>query len=207
MDCPLLTVSGQGTGDFIDLLKKLGLSDAFLRTYPVPKLVEWGWLRPQHRIVFPTAYFSGGSMESHVLQVRAATQEPLYGELWDSEYFCEGESDPMWFLHPFFTPKSKAGQLLQSNSIAVGLPPLPTEIEQDNGNRVAPYVDYYFAWQAYALLDVIRAADRFGHFVMDTPDVKIQVESLVRSTDMPTWNPHRYLDDSENWGGYAEVMT
>jgi hypothetical protein len=127
--------------------------------------------------------------------------------LWESQWFCDSEKDPMWFIHPFFNAESTAGQLLNQNSIKTGLPEVPRPVEMANGQFVSPYADYYFPWQAFALLDVIRAADRFQHFVMDTPDVQLQVESLTRLTKIPSWNPHEYLDLENHWGGHAEVMT
>ena len=109
MGCPLMMACGDGRGDFVDWLKKLGISDSFLRTYPVSKLVEWGWLQPQNRIIFPAPYFPDGSWEAEERWPGAAKQDPTLSELWDSQCFCEGEDDPMWFIHPFFTLPSKAG--------------------------------------------------------------------------------------------------
>lgn len=207
MDSPLLMAMGDGSGDFVRWLKKVGIDDNFLRVYPLSRLVEWGWLRPQYRIVFPEVYFSDGSIEAQMLSREAVKNDPTVSELWDITCFNVGEEDPMWFIHPFFTPQSKAGQLLNQNSTKSGLPEIPPPIEMANGTAVSPYADYFYPWQAFALLDVIRAADRFGHFVMDTPDVQTQVESLTRSTKTPTWNPHKYLEAQDQWGGLAEVMT
>ena len=207
MGCPLMMACGDGRGDFVDWLKKLGLSDSFLRTYPVSKLVEWGWLRPQSRVIFPAPYFPDGSWEAEERWRDAAKQDSTLSELWDSQYFCDGEDDPMWFIHPFFTPPSKAGQLLKLNSAQAGLPAMPAQIELANGVSVSPYADYFFPWQAYALIDVIRASDCYRHFVMDTPDVQERVESLVRLTKTSSWEPHKYLDSQAHWGGHADVMT
>lgn len=207
MNCPLMMAYGDGRGDFVDWLKKLGVSDIFLRTYPLSKLVEWGWLRPQYRVVFPEIYFSDGSRKADELLREEASKNLALSELWESQWFCDSEKDPMWFIHPFFNAESTAGQLLNQNSIKTGLPEVPRPVEMANGQFVSPYADYYFPWQAFALLDVIRAADRFQHFVMDTPDVQLQVESLTRLTKIPSWNPHEYLDLENHWGGHAEVMT
>lgn len=207
MNCPLMMAYGDGKGDFVDWLKKLGVSDIFLRTYPLSKLVEWGWLRPQYRVVFPEVYFSDGSRKADELLREDASKNPALSELCESQWFCYSEKDPMWFIHPFFNAESTAGQLLNQNSIKTGLPEVPRPIEMANGQFVSPYADYYFPWQAFALLDVIRAADRFQHFVMDTPDVQLQVESLTRLTKIPSWNPHEYLELENRWGGHAEVMT
>lgn len=207
MNCPLMMAYGDGKGDFVDWLKKLGVSDIFLRTYPLSRLVEWGWLRPQYRVVFPEVYFADGSPKVDEFLREEASKNPALSTLWDSQWFCDGEEDPLWFIHPFFKAESMTGQLLNRNSIKTGLPKVPRPIEMANGQVVSPYADYYFPWQAFALLDVIRAADRFQHFVMDTPDVQFQVESLTRLTKMPSWDPHEYLDLENHWGGHAEVMT
>ena len=81
MDCPLMMVFGDGRGDFVDWLTKLGISDLFLRTYPVAKLVEWGWLRPQNRIIFPALYFPDGSWEAQEHRRVAAKQSSTLSEL------------------------------------------------------------------------------------------------------------------------------
>lgn len=198
---------GDGEGDFVAWLKKLGISDLFLRTYPVSRLVEWGWLRPQNRIIFPAPFFTDGGWEAEERRRKVAKQDLALSELWDGQYFCDGEDDPMWFIHPFFTLQSKAGQLLRLNSAQTGLPAIPAQIELVDGMTVAPYADYFFPWQAYALIDVIRAADCYRHFVMDTPDVRERVESLVRLTKTPSCKPHQYLDAEAKWGGHAEMMT
>ena len=54
---PLLTVRQGNEGTFVSWLEDLGLKD-FIRRFPIPKLVEWGWLVPQYRYSFPPEEFT-----------------------------------------------------------------------------------------------------------------------------------------------------
>lgn len=207
MSRTLMMVYGDGTGDFVTWLKQLGIRDDFLRAYPIAKLVEWGWLRPQYRIIFPTFYFAEGCPDTEALRRESASHDPAISELWESQWRCEGEEEPMWFIHPFFTPQSKAGELLKQNSAQTGLREVPPPFKESSGSAVSPYVDYYYSWQAYALIDVIRASDIFCHYILDTPDAQARAESLVNLTKTISWNPQTILDLEHRWGGLAEPMT
>ena len=145
MSRTLMMVYGDGTGDFVNWLKQLGVRDDFLRAYPIAKLVEWGWLRPQYRIIFPTFYFAEGGLDTEEFRRESASHDPAISELWESQWRCEGEEEPMWFIHPFFTPQSKAGELLKQNSAQTGLPEVPPPFEQPSGSAVSPYADYYYS--------------------------------------------------------------
>ena len=207
MSGTLMMVYGDGTGDFVNWLKQLGVKDDFLREYPIAKLVEWGWLRPQYRIIFPTFYFADGGPDTEELRNELVCHGPAISELWESQWRCEGEEIPMWFIHPFFTPQSRAGKLLTQNSAQTGLPEVPPSFERPCGSVVSPYADYYYSWQAYALIDVIRASDIFRHHILDTPDAQARAKSLVTLIKTTSWNPQTILDSEIGWGGLAEIMT
>ena len=207
MSRTLMMVYGDGTGDFVNWLKQLGVRDDFLRAYPIAKLVEWGWLRPQYRIIFSTFYFAEGGLDTEELRHESASHDPAISELWESQWRCEGEEEPMWFIHPFFKPQSKAGELLKQNSSQTGLPEVPPPFKQPSGSAVSPYADYFYSWQAYALIDVIRVSDIFWHHILATPDAQARAESLVNLTKTTSWNPQTILDSENQWGGLAEPMT
>lgn len=207
MSSPLMVAYSDGDGDFKGWLKKLGVSDTFTRSYPLVRLVQWGWLRPQYRVVFPAAYFMDDTREAEAMPTTATIKNCPIDDLVANQWLRDRPDEPMWFIHPFFRPQTEVGRLLRQNSAKTGLPEVPEPINQTSGNVVAPYADYYFPWQGLALLDVIRHADCFHHYVLDTPDVQAQIDTLARLAKPPSGNPHEYLALENQWGGLADVMT
>lgn len=204
---PLLTVQQGKEGTFVSWLETLGLKD-FIRRYSLPKLVEWGWLVPQYRIVFPPAYFLTwqdfpyGSSDRQCFGV-----EEL---LWDSTWHIDDDQEPLWFLHPFFHPNDACGNRLRKANNAITLAPIPDEfIHPYLSESIIPYADYCFHWQAYALIDVIRSADCIAP-ILDTPDVEAQAQSIVRiaaRVKEHATKPSHILSLFNRWGGFAEPMT
>ena len=205
----LMTVDGDGTGDFVNWLKELGLSDSFLRDYPIAQLVEWGWLRPQFRIVFPSTFFDEPATETITWPPQSRQPTSALEQVWRNEWPLRGEQEAMWFLHPFFRSDSEAHKLLEQNSTAAGLPAIPPSFKRADGRSITPFADYYFPWQAYALIDVIRAADIFpqSHHFLDTPDRQSRAQSLLRLSKTPSWNPQRKLDADNGWAAWSEPLT
>ncbi|TAJ76529.1 MAG: hypothetical protein EPO42_12520 [Gallionellaceae bacterium] len=192
-------------GEFLNWLEKLGLKD-FLHHYPVRRLVEWGWLSPQSRVIFPESFFLE---EDEPPSFESRRRSDLKGEqlLWDSSWFV-GESEPLWFLDPFFRPGDKEGQVLFGKDSAGALPAVPEPFMHPDGVEVIPFVDYFFHWQGYALIDVIRTADTFGP-ILHTPDLKERLAFIeeVRSERLAEWNPEEILTLPTRWGGLSEPMT
>ena len=205
----LMTVDGDGTGDFVNWLKELGLSDSFLRDYPIAQLVEWGWLRPQFRIVFPSTFFDEPATETITWPPQWRQPTSALEQVWLNEWPLRGEQEAMWFLHPFFRPDSEAYKLMEQNSATAGLPAIPPPFKRADGRVITPFADYYFPWQAYALIDVIRAADIFpqSHHFLDTPDSQKRAQSLLRLSKTPSWNPQRKLDADNGWAAWSEPLT
>ena len=205
----LMSVDGDGKGDFVGWLKELGLSDYFLRDYPIAQLVEWGWLRPQFRVVFPSTFFDLPAAETLTWPPQSPQPKTVLEQVWLNEWRFQGEYEPMWFLHPFFRLDSDAHQLFEQNSAAVGLPARPPFFEHADGRSISPCADYYFPWQAYALIDVIQAADIFpqSQHLLDTPDVQIRAQSLLSRSTTPSWNPQRKLDAEKGWAAWAAPLT
>ncbi len=192
-------------GEFLNWLEKLGLKD-FLRHYPIHRLVEWGWLRPQSRVVFPKSFFLE---EDAPLTFPGPRRADLSSEqrLWDSSWFVD-ESEPLWFLDPFFRPCDKEGQVLFGKVSAGTLPAVPEPFMHPDEVEVIPFVDYFFHWQAYALLDVIRHADCFGP-VLAAPNLHERL-AFIESCRVEThgyWKPEEILVLPSRWGGLAESMT
>jgi len=83
-------------------------------------------------------------------------------EIWLQEWRFVNEQEPTWFMLPFFRPNSQTHQLLAQNSDAYGLPARPETFQHKDGRMIAPFDDYYFPWQGFALIDVIEAEDIFS---------------------------------------------
>lgn len=203
----LMTIDGQGQGNFVNWLKKLGLSDDFLRAYPVAQLVDWGWLRPQFRMVFPGAFFT--PPETLTWPPQSPQASTTLEEIWLQEWRFVNEQEPMWFLHPFFRPNSQTHQLLAQNSHACGLPAKPATVQLQDEGVIKPFQDYYFPWQGFALIDVIEAADVFAQAknLLVTPDVEKRAQSLLNSAKTTSLNPEKVLDAQLGWAVWAEPMT
>lgn len=85
--------------------------------------------------------------------------------------------------------------------------PIPDAFNHSNGREITPYVDYYFHWQAYALIDVIRFADCIVP-IINTPDVEQRAQGIVRiAAFVKDDNPADILTIEKRWGGLAEPMT
>ena len=202
---PLLTAQQGREGTFVKLLEDLGLRD-FLQRYPLVQLVEWEWLVPQHRVVFPKEYFkawqdfpSKGQFVEHGFKSHSL--------LWDSTWWIDDDSESLWFLHPFFRPDDEAGQTLLDQGQARPLPPVPEEFVHPNGRTIIPYTDYFFHWQGYALIDVIRFADCIEP-ILNTPDVQSHAQGIVSIAESAKeWKPQDVLTTPKRWGGLAEPMT
>lgn len=202
----MLTIREGSDGTFVDLLHELGLKE-FLQIYPVAKLIEWRWLVPFRRLIFPKAY-----LDLWEPYIEGVTPKPLqYGEyelLWYPSWTIKNENEPLWFLHPFFRLGEKSEQLLQSLATVELLPAVPAEIH-NAGGAIKPYVDYFFRWQAFALVDVIQFADSIGP-ILNTPDVEERAQRVVQHAQFLVdrfTQPVDVLNDSRGWAGFATLMT
>lgn len=201
----LLRAKQGNSGDFPDWLEKLGLKD-FLSHYPLRQLVEWGWLVPQSRVVFPKDFFLAWNEFPTCGNLDAAGFE-VHSMLWDSSWFVD-DKEPLWFLDPFFRPDDAHGKVLLSRGAKQYLPAMPEEFAHQRDIVITPYVDYFFHWQGYALIDVIRTADTFGT-LLHTPDLKERLAFIEeeRSEGLVGWNPEEVLILPTRWGGLSEPMT
>jgi hypothetical protein len=207
---PLLTVQQGKEGTFVSWLETLGLKD-FIRHYSLPKLVEWGWLVPQYRIAFPPEYFLTWQSfpEYPALLSPDRPSFDIENSLWDSTWCIDDDQEPLWFLHPFFHPNDACGNRLRKAKVATTLAPIPDEFTHPRSYRITPYADYYFHWQAYALIDVMRSADCIAP-ILDTPDAEEQAQGIVRvaaRVKEHKTKPSHILSLPNRWGGLAEPMT
>lgn len=211
MNSPLLSIHQDGRGDFSVWLKELGLQDDFFKLYPISKFVEWKWLIPQFRVVFPTSFFVDGwdrypELPKDMPAVIDAVADG-YNPLWDSRWLGDQENEAFWFLHPFFRPDNLSGSLLREQLPSDGTPSVGMSVQHPNGRTVQPVVDYYFHWQGYALIDAIREADRFNKPILDTPDATERAKKLVEQTERDHWDVTYILTYANRWGELAEPMT
>lgn len=202
---PLLVAQQGHDGNFPRWLEDLGLAD-FLRRHPVRELVKWGWLVPQHRIIFPKQFLNSWHNFPE-LGSGSAPEFRNHSLLWDSTWSIDGADEPLWFLHPFFNPGDDTGRVLVEEEIApLGNPP-PPDITHPNGRKVAPYADYFYHWQGYALVDVIRFADCIEPLLV-TPEIDKQAAGMVRLAELAKQHdPRAVLTIERRWGGLAKPMT
>lgn len=202
---PLLIARGGQDGTFPHWLERLGLDD-FLHRYPLRQLVEWGWVIPQYRVTFPKEFFT--SWENFPYQEDQA--DPKFHTLfllWDSTWWIDGADEPSWFLHPFFAPDNEAGRILAGQGKTALSEPLPSEFTHANGRTIAPYADYFYHWQGFALIDVIRFADCISP-ILNTPDVEERSAGIVRIVErVKQHDPRDVLTIERRWGGLATPMT
>ena len=202
---PLLTAQQGQEGTFPRWLEELGLKD-FLGRYPLRQLIEWGWVVPQYRVIFPNEFFVKWSTFPE--SGSGITPElKSYSLLWDSTWFINSADEPLWFLHPFFRPGDAVGKILAEHGKAKIGAQLPAPFMHPNGRTIVPYADYFFHWQGYALIDVIRSANCIAP-LLNTPDVEQRAASMVRQAeDLKQHDPRDVLTIPKRWGGLSTSMT
>jgi hypothetical protein len=202
---PLLTAQQGQDGTFPSWLEELGLKD-FLRQYPLRQLIEWGWINPQYRITFPQEFFT---VWEHFPEIpaRTAPKSSNHSLLWDAYWHIDRTDEPLWFLHPFFRPNDEASRILTEQGKAVLNEPLPPAFTDSREVSITPYADYFFHWQGYALVDVIRFSEILP-IVLNTPDIDERAASLLQMVGRAKQHdPRSVLNVEKRWGGLAEPMT
>lgn len=204
-----LLIAHEGkSGTFIRWLDELGISD-FLNRYPLSQLVEWGWVKPRYRVTFPQSFFE--CWENYPESSWSPTEElKEYAILWDSSWFIDSEDVPLWFLDPLFHSEEGVCDLLRQYSYSDGTNLTPKSIDHVRGISIKPYADYFYRWQGYALVDVIRWADSINP-VYSTPDMVEQANAMVREAEYITVNglssPEQILTLENRWGGLSRLLT
>jgi hypothetical protein len=199
---PLLTLRQGTEGPFLRWLEELGLKD-FIRTYPVSRLVEWGWLEPQFRYVFPEEFFDNFPRHGRGPIPNFDTEDLL----WDSTWSIRNEEHELWFLHPHFHPGDIAGSALKNRNTPGTKIEVPPPFEHPEEGEVRPYADYFFHWQGYALVDVIRFSDCITP-LLNTPDALERADSIKRiAEELRESDPKEVLRLERRWGGFSGPMT
>ncbi len=199
----LLRVRAGNEGPFVKWLEELGLKD-FLNCYPIPKLVEWGWLVPQYRYSFPLEEFES---EPETITWGAKQRSSPIERLWDFEWYINSIDEPLWFLHPFFRPDNTSGLMLRNNGQPWSTIEVPASFTTKHGEKITPYVDYFFHWQGYALIDVIRFSDCIQP-ILNTPEASQTAQQIVRIIEsVKDWDPRGVLSAPRRWGGMHQLMT
>lgn len=206
---PTLLVAHEGkSGSFIRWLDELGIGD-FLKRYPLSQLVEWGWVVPQYRVTFPKEFFESWTNYPHISWDPPESLKN-YCFLWDYYWSINNENEPLWFLDPLFHPDDEAGELLRQHHFSEDSKPIPVSITHARGYPIKPYADYFYRWQGYALVDVIRFADNITP-IYSTPDVLDRAHGIVRIAEHATSNgldsPEAILTAPNRWAGLAPLLT
>ncbi|OAH99729.1 hypothetical protein [Methylomonas methanica] len=183
----LLSIQPNQKGSFVSWLEELGLKD-LISHYSLPKLLEWGWLVPQYRVTFPTEYFEEPTPETIFNAVDHSKNNDLYDRLlgFGESWQIVNTEDIHWFLHPFCRPVSDYNNLLNKTD-----------------SSVTPNVYYFFHWQAYALIDVMRTASMGDFPILNTPNVAEDVKRIANCKIRPS----DALIQPYRWGGLAKPMT
>ena len=177
-----------------------------MRQYPLRKLVEWGWINPQYRITFPQEFFTVWENFPEI-PAKTAPKSANHSLLWDAYWHIDRTDEPLWFLHPFFRPNDEPGRILTEQGKAALNEPLPPAFTDSREVSITPYADYFFHWQGYALVDVIRFSEILP-IVLNTPDIDERVASLLQMVERAKQHdPRGVLTVEKRWGGLAEPMT
>lgn len=202
---PLLEAQQGQDGSFPRWLEDLGLKD-FLSRYPLRRLVDWGWVVPQYRVIFPKDFIISWKIFP-CMGEDVAPEFHTYSLLWDSTWEIENTNEPLWFLHPFFNPDDEVRKYLSEHGKSMLGEPIPEEFTHPNGHKVVPYADYFYRWQGFALIDVIRFADCIAS-ILNTPDVEERAAGIVRVAQrVKQSDPRDVLTIERRWGGLAQLMT
>ena len=200
---PTLLVAHEGkSGSFIRWLEELGLGD-FLKEYPLAKLVEWGWVVPQYRVVFPNHFFESWS---NYPETPWDCPDDLknYALIWDSHWFIDNDCAPLWFLDPALNTNEDIGKLLETFRHTAAQTTAPPAIAHARGYTISPYADYFYRWQGYALIEIIQLANTIPP-IFATPDVVERAQSVMRIAEHINTNqlnrPQEILNLSQRWAG------
>lgn len=204
--CPLMVAHEGDSGEFIVWLESLGLKD-LLQKYPLAKLVEWGWIEPAYRLVVPLENLDFSDPGETNFQSNHETTP--YKSLWFSEWQFEPDVGEQWFLHPNVRRADTAAQLLRAQPQPARSINLPEPIMEQSGVKFLRYADFYYHWQAYALLDVFRWADTI-HPILNTPDAVKTAESISRIVahqKIDGWDPTWVLSSEKRWPKWGKLLT
>ncbi len=174
-----LSIQQNQRGSFVTWLEKLGLK-SLISSYSLSKLLEWGWIVPERNVYFSAKYFEEVTPENISDQINDPSRinDPIYrllgyGESWQ----IEGIENPYWFLHPFCRPDSVYNNMLNQTN-----------------NSATPNVHYFYHWQAYALIDVVRTANMGAFPILNTPDIEQDIARIASCKINPSdllHQPHR----------------
>ncbi len=183
-----LSIQQNQKGSFVSWLEELGLKDLINR-YSLPKLLEWGWLVPQYRLCFPAEYFEEITPENllNTIADHSRDNDPFYRLLgYGESWHIEDTENPHWFLHPFCRPDSDYNNLLNQTD-----------------NSATSNIGYFYHWQAYALIDVVRTANMGIFPILNTPDITQDIARIANCEIKPS----NVLNQPHRWGGLAKPMT
>ena len=206
---PTLLVAHEGkSGSFVRWLEELGLGE-FLRQYPLAQLVEWGWVVPRYRVVFPNRFFESWSNFPET-PWDCPHNLKNYKRLWDSNWFIENDCDPHLFLDPALNTKEGMGKLLAKFRHSASQTNTPPAIDHARGYTISPYADYFYRWQGYALIEIIQLANMIPP-IFATPDILERAQCVMRDAERISTHqlnrPQEILNLPQRWAGHAPLMT
>lgn len=207
-DTTVLLPAHEGTdGPFVVWLKQLGLDD-FLRNYPLPTLVHWGWIAPQYRVVFPQRFFEEWANFPYGSAEQPADLDG-YVAAWGYDW-CVDQDEDLWFLDPMYRSNNAIEVFMRQFRYRGTTQIAPGRFQHKGGRQITPYADYFFRWQGYALVELIQAADCFDS-LFSTPDIVSRATGLLGAAthmqqQQSTW-PREIVTDSKRWTRLSEALT
>jgi hypothetical protein len=204
----LLTFRRNDTSRFDKWLEKLGLTD-FLKSYPIEQLIDWGWLKPQYRVIFPPTFFEEWDNYPYYPE-ESQGEANVYHSLWEYTWETDKPNTALWFLDPAFRPGEPMHSVLQASAKIETDASEPKSITHKNGRLIYPYTDYFFHWQGYALVDVIRSADclQAVYWTPNATEKHLNLgKTIAHLSKAGLAGPTSPLAASGRWGALAEPMT
>lgn len=204
----LLNAYPDGTGPFIKWLESLGLKE-FLKSYPLSQLIDWGWLVPQYRVVFPPDLFKL-LFEHRGERIEIPPDLKEYATFWEYTWITAPEHDKLWFFDDAFRDNTPLNTLLRKFRFNALNPSMPDPVEISTLGPISPYVDCFYRWQGYALIDLVRASDCIMP-IYRTPDVLSRANGIMRIAEFfqqaeTDWSL-KLLSAPNHWAGREKLMT
>lgn len=164
---------------------------------------------PQYRVVFPPDLFKQ-LFEHSVEHIEVPPELKGYVTLWEYAWITDTEDVKLWFLDVAFRDQEPLSTLLQQFRFDADNPSLPDPVETSRLGPVLPYVDYFYRWQGYALVDLVRASDCIMP-IYNTPDIVSKASGIMRIAErcqqIGTDWPRGLLTSPNRWAGREKLMT
>jgi hypothetical protein len=192
-ECRYIREGPYGEGGFTRFVKDLGID--LPSNVSVRDAVRYRWTTPRLRIALPREYFDDWtefplwSRESSVRPEHSWADLAVQGDFdFGLTFPPKGRLTGDWYLHPFDTDADEVREMLEH---AISPEEHPEPFTHPRGGTVYPYVDFFPYWEAYRLMESVRAAELFEP-IANTPQAEEAAKGVVKNFD-------RYIGWSNGW--------